>query len=188
MTAGILLAAGQSRRFGGDKQLATYHGDSLLARGARLLIDSGLAPRIVVLAASAERHRESLVGFDVEIIVNRVPEQGISGSIRAGLQAIGSADGTVIALCDQPLVTAEHLRALLDAARRTGAEIVASGYADVAGVPAFFRSTVFPELEMLRGDHGAAMVIRGFSRGLRVVPFAAGAIDIDTADDLAGLP
>jgi len=80
---------------------------------------------------------------------------------------------------------------LVETARVSGAEIVASGYADVAGVPAFFRSSVFSELENLTGNRGAAVVIRAFSHGdpddLRVVPFPEGAIDIDTADDLAGL-
>jgi molybdenum cofactor cytidylyltransferase len=191
LTAGILLAAGQSRRFGGDKQLAMYGGESLLARSARLLIDAGLAPRVVVLAATAEAHRQALAGLDVEIALNSAPEKGISSSIQVGLRAVGSVDGAVITVCDQPFCTAEHLKLLVETARVSGAEIVASGYADVAGVPAFFRSTVFSRLENLTGNRGAAMVIRAFSYGdpddLRVVPFPEGAIDIDTADDLAGL-
>ena len=191
MTAGILLAAGQARRFGGDKQLAMYGGETLLARSARLLIESGFSPRIVVLAASALQHRQALAGLDVEIVLNPAPEQGISSSIRVGLKAVGGVDGAVITVCDQPFCTADHLKLLEDTASGTGSEIVASGYAGVAGVPAFFRSTVFSKLENLTGNRGAAMVIRGFlhgvSGGLSVVPFPEGAFDIDTPGDLAGL-
>lgn len=191
MTSGILLAAGQSRRFGGDKQLAMYGGETLLERSAQLLIDSGFAPRIVVLAASARQHREALASLDVEIVLNPTPLQGISGSIRIGLQAAAKADGAVITVCDQPFCTAAHLRNLVETATTSGAEIVASGYAGVAGVPVFFRSTVFSELEKLRGDHGAAMVFRGFSHGFsggfRVVPMVNGEMDVDTAGDLEKL-
>ena len=168
-----------------------YGGESLLARSARLLIDAGLAPRVVVLAAAAEAHREALAGLDVEIALNPAPEQGISSSIRVGLRAVRGVDGAVITVCDQPFCTAEHLKLLVETARVSGAQIVASGYADVAGVPAFFRSSVFSRLENLTGNRGAATVIRGFlhgdSAGLRVVPFPEGAIDIDATDDLARL-
>jgi molybdenum cofactor cytidylyltransferase len=197
LIAGILLAAGQSRRFGSDKQLAIFRGQTLLVHSAHMLIDSGLNPRIVVLAgndASVEqRHRAVLAGLDVEIAVNSFPEDGMSGSIRIGLQnALRHAtraelQGVIITVCDQPFCTPGHLQALAAAAQTTGAEMVASSYSGTAGVPAFFSSTMFEELSQLTGDRGAASIIRAFNTRCRVVPFPQGSLDIDTADDLERL-
>src|ERR1700756_487137 len=98
MPAGILLAAGQSRRFGGDKQLAIFQGKTLLARSAQLLVDSQFAPRIVVLSGQdallERRHRDALADLDVQIAVNPTPGQGMSSSIRIGLQAALQHPGT----------------------------------------------------------------------------------------------
>ena len=191
MTGGILLAAGESRRFGGEKQLAVWRGKTLLERSAEMLVEAGLAPRIVVLGTEERRHRAVLAGMDVETVVNSAAAEGISGSIRVGLRAALAADpelaGIVITVCDQPYCTAEHLRKLVETAAVSGEEIVASEYAGVAGVPVFFGRNAFSELEKLRGDRGAAAVVRGFSRGFRVVSIEKGEADVDTAEDLERL-
>jgi CTP:molybdopterin cytidylyltransferase MocA len=82
----------------------------------------------------------------------------------------------VVLACDQPAVTAEHLRELA----RGGDEIVASSYAGRKGVPAYFPARVFPELLELRGDAGA----RGLLQTARVVELPGGELDIDTVEDL----
>jgi molybdenum cofactor cytidylyltransferase len=197
MTAGILLAAGQSRRFGGEKQLAVFQGKTLLARSAQLLVDSHFAPRIVVLSGQdallERRYRDALADLDVQIAVNPAPAQGMSSSIRIGLHAAlqhaatPRVRGAIITVCDQVFCTAAHLRALESTALTTGAEIVASGYSDIAGVPAYFASTMFAELENLEGDRGAAFLIRTYRERCRVVLFPLGSVDVDTANDLKNL-
>ncbi len=197
MTAGILLAAGQSRRFGGDKQLAIFQGETLLRRSARLLVDSHLAPRIVVLSGQdallEQSHRDALAGLDVQIAVNPAPSHGMSHSIRIGLRearqyaAPSEVRSAIITVCDQVFCTAMHLVELERTALMTGAEIVASGYSDIAGVPAYFASTMFAKLENLKGDRGAAFLIRACRERCQVVPFPPGSVDIDTVSDLKSL-
>ena len=95
--------------------------------------------------------------------------------------------GVIITLCDQVLCSSEHLRAVESAALESGSEIVASGYSEVAGVPAYFARAMFAELEKLEGEQGAGSLIRAQRERCRVVPFPDGAVDIDWRDDLERL-
>lgn len=161
----IVLAAGASRRLGHPKQLVEYEGETLLARAAR--IASEVAPAIVV----TRREFASMVSH---AIVNEAPDEGIASSIRLGVAA---CDGDVLLmLCDQPLITAEHLRALVDA----HAPIAATAYSGTLGVPAYFAKEFREELLALRGDAGAKRVIEAHRELVVGIGFEAGAADIDT--------
>ena len=104
---------------------------------------------------------------------NPEAEEGMASSIRAGISSAPPDSRLLITLCDQPLVTAEHLRALI----AVDAPIVATGYSGIAGVPAVFAPELLPELLALRGDVGARSIIE--RRGAVVIPFEAAAHDVD---------
>jgi molybdenum cofactor cytidylyltransferase len=147
---------------------------------------------IVVLGAYHQRIREEVTMVRAIPIINDQWEQGISTSIQAGLGALeeidSDAEGALILSCDQPRLTAEHLRALVAAfAPCAGASIVASSYADVLGIPAVFPRVVFAELQALRGDKGARALLVDPPCPLIDVPFPGGDIDIDQPRDLADL-
>jgi molybdenum cofactor cytidylyltransferase len=138
-------------------------GETLLARAIRLASEAGAAPVIVVLGA----HHDHLLaaipfsGLNTAIpVINGEWEQGIASSIRAALGALDDAapeaSGALILGCDQPRLTAEHLRALLDAfAAQAAPGMVASAYAGVVGIPAVFPCAAFADLLALSGDKGA---------------------------------
>jgi CTP:molybdopterin cytidylyltransferase MocA len=174
--AAIILAAGASRRLGEPKQLIRLNGETLLERTARVCCEAGCMPVIVVLGASAEQVlRQSSLGSAV-VVRNDGWAQGIASSVRAGIQELpGEIDGCVIATCDQPAVTAEHLRALM-----TSGEVTASAYAGRNGVPAYFPREVFERLMQLQGDAGA----RELLKDARALNFAGGELDVDTPHDL----
>jgi CTP:molybdopterin cytidylyltransferase MocA len=126
------------------------------------------------------------VADDVVVVtphLNPEAEEGIASSIRTGVRLAGDNARILILLCDQPLITIEHLRNLL----AIDAPIVATGYAGIAGVPAVFAPEFVSELLALRGDRGARTVIEAHRDVVRVVPFEDAAVDIDTADDLRRL-
>jgi CTP:molybdopterin cytidylyltransferase MocA len=115
----------------------------------------------------------------MEGLVNDHAAEGIASSIRLGVAA---CDGDVLlVLCDQPGVTATHLRALIDA----GAPIAATAYSGIVGVPAFFSRAYRDELLALRGDSGARRVIEAHREVVAAIPFEEAAIDIDTEADFA---
>ena len=193
--AAIILAAGASRRLGEPKQLLLLNGETLLVRVIRLAGEAGAGPVIVVLGAHHERIRVEISlsrRSNAHFVYNEGWEQGLAGSIQVGLQALEThapqATGVLILGCDQTRLTAEHLRALLDAfPAQNSPTIVASSYADVVGIPAVFPRAVFAELLALEGDQGARKLLKQPSCLLLTLPFAGGEIDIDLPADLAQL-
>ena len=186
----IILAAGASRRLGQPKQLVRIAGEGLLARTLRIVREAECEPVLVVLGA----HREEIAAVvdlsEVEVILNPDWEQGIATSIQAGIRALQGVDpdsnAAFILVCDQPRLTAEHLRKLVDAHVRAGEQaIVASGYAGTSGIPAIFPASQFTSLLALRGDAGARQLLRTPGNFLVTVEFQEGEIDIDTPSDLA---
>lgn len=190
--AAIVLAAGASRRLGQPKQLVMFDGETLLGRTIRLASESGAAPVIVVLGANHERISRAVTMDNVTPVINDHWEQGISSSIHAGLTALTAADsnvnGAMILACDQPRLTSDHLRALLEAfANQPSPCIVSSSYLGVLGIPAIFSRAIFSELFALRGDKGARSLLLNPPCPLIAVPFSGGELDIDSPEDLAEL-
>jgi CTP:molybdopterin cytidylyltransferase MocA len=161
----IVLAAGSSTRLGRPKQAIVVDGETLLQRAER--VARAVADEVIVVTEQ----------------LNPDAAEGIASSIRAGVRLAGDDARILITLCDQPLITAEHLRALLEVA----APIVATGYAGTAGAPAVFAPSLVPELLALRGDRGARAVIEAHREIARVIPFEDAAIDIDREDDVREL-
>jgi molybdenum cofactor cytidylyltransferase len=184
---GILLAAGGSRRFGADKLTALIGGVPMLTRAASTLLNAGFDLPIVVLGPHAAEHCPLLYGLPVRVVRNRDAESGMASSLVAGLEAAGECEAVCITVCDQPAVTARHLRMLVGAWRKTHASIVASEYGGVQGVPAVFAAEHFAELRELRGDRGAGPLLARYAASLQTIPLPGGDIDIDTPADLKKL-
>jgi molybdenum cofactor cytidylyltransferase len=176
----VILAAGASTRLGEPKQLAMLAGETLLERAVRVAREAGCDPVVVVLGAA---YVEVLAGTfgtlgDAVPVINDKWAEGMASSIRLGVRTLGfiakDAEGVLLMTCDQPAVTAEHLRALVAAG-----EVTASAYAGRRGVPAYFPAASFAGLMKLRGDAGA----RELLRETPAVELVDGELDVDTAAD-----
>lgn len=176
MIAAVVLAAGASTRLGEPKQLIVINGETLLERAVRTAREAGCVPVVVVLGANAERIREQCDLGDAVAVVNEAWEEGMASSIRIGVDALYGAEGVVLMTCDQPAVTADHLRTLMGSG-----EVTASAYAGRRGVPAYFPANSVSELMQLRGDAGARELVRSAA----AVELAGGELDVDTDRELA---
>jgi len=190
--AAIVLAAGASRRLGQPKQLLLCGRETLLERAVRIALEAGAAPVIAVLGANYEIISASVAIEPATLVINDRWERGISTSIDAGLKALDAVAretaGALVLGCDQPRLTDDHLRALIEAfAAQSQPSIVASAYAGVLGIPAFFPRAVFSHLRALRGDKGARSLLLHPPCSLISLPFAGGEVDIDAPEDLAHL-
>ena len=87
MTTGLVLAAGEGRRFGGPKQLAPLRGRPLLAHAVATARDAGLDRVVVVLGARADAVRAEVDLAGVEVAVCENWAEGMSASLRCGLEA-----------------------------------------------------------------------------------------------------
>lgn len=190
--AAIILAAGASSRLGHPKQLVEYHGETLLEHALRAAKDAGAAPVLAVLGARFAAICASVPFSDAIPVLNDQWEHGMSTSIHAGLYELDvrapQASGALVMSCDQPRLTAQHLRALLDAySTQKVPSIVASSYAGTHGIPAIFPRSLFSRLHALRGDKGARPLIANPHCPVISVPFVGGELDIDLPEDLEKL-
>lgn len=182
----IVLAAGGSTRLGHPKQLLRHSGRTLLRRAADAALEAATGPVVVVLGAQAELLKGELNGLALQIAMNRQWSQGIAGSIHTGLAALDqdkTVDAALVMACDQPHVSADLLRRLIEAYLSGRPPAVACAYAGTLGVPALFDRSLFGELWLLAGDHGAKQVIEKHRSQVARVSFEPGAVDIDTTDD-----
>jgi molybdenum cofactor cytidylyltransferase len=187
----IILAAGASTRMGRPKQLLEYNGRSLIQHAIEVATTSVCHPIIVVLGAYAERIKPEIVALSVEIVENPLWHQGMSTSIRQGIETLiknsSQAEAAILMLCDQPFVSASLIERLVDLYRSTSAPIVTSEYERILGVPALFKQTLFSQLTALNGDTGARKIIQKHLQKVARVSFERGIIDIDTPQDYTQL-
>lgn len=181
----LLLAAGESKRLGKPKQQLAYNGKTLLQHATHEALETGAAATVVILAPEPG-NEEQLKGLPVDIVINEDAWEGMSGSIRKGIEYITGyypqVKNVLIMLCDQPYVNASHLSALIEKQRDTGAAVVASYYDGRKGVPALFNQSVFSQLLMLEGDTGAKYLIESLGDAVATIAFPQGVIDVDTKE------
>ena len=183
----IIIAAGESSRLGTPKQLLLVEGDTLLNRLIKMVQSAVDFPIYLVLGAYSNKIKVQLPNVDLTIIENKDWQQGMGSSIRAGVQAIVDSaikyDGVLILVCDQPYISASSIQNLIALQAEKKSAIAASFYADVAGTPALFHESVFPDLLALQGDQGAKRLIQEGKYNLAKLLFEKGALDIDTQED-----
>jgi nicotine blue oxidoreductase len=183
--AGIVLAAGGGRRFGGPKAVAEIEGERLVDRACRLLREGGCAPVVAVLGAAVV----PVPGAD-DVVVNPGWADGMGSSLRAGLAAgVLTADGpadvvaAVVVLADQPWLSASAVRAV--AAGATASSLVMATYAGERGHPVLLGRDHWAGVrELARGDAGARPYLRAHADGVVLVPVEGSAADVDRPEDL----
>jgi molybdenum cofactor cytidylyltransferase len=183
--AGIVLAAGASSRMGRPKMLLPIGDRTLLATIAAALLDAGLCRVVVVLGCDAEGIRAAAGLPDdprLRVVVNEDWKSGMASSLRRGLDECGDAEAAVVALGDQPGMTADRVRRIVST-WSPGVPLVFPVHDGRAGHPVLFGRPLWPELRVLEGDVGGRDVVkRHVSNAIQVqeVPLA----DLDTEEDL----
>jgi molybdenum cofactor cytidylyltransferase len=190
-TAIVILAAGRSARLGSIKQLLQFNDKTLLQHTIDEATASGAAPVIVVTGAHAKEVSTSMDSHKVEIVFNEHWEHGKASGIVAGVQKIiasyPAVQKIIIAVCDQPFVTAALFVQLCQIQQLSEKNIVASAYADTVGTPVLFTQKYFGQLLGLKNEEGAKKLLMSYSEDVATVDFPKGNIDIDTKEDYVNL-
>jgi molybdenum cofactor cytidylyltransferase len=182
--AGVLLAAGASRRLGEPKQLVMYNSSPLVRHAASLALQVCDAGLIVVTGAHHDAIVAALEGLPVQAVYSADWPEGIGASIRQGIASVHRDVGAILlTVCDQPFVSTEDIRNLFTAWKRNPDRIAAAGYSGTRGVPAIFPAHLRQKLLHLQGDRGAKNIIDTAAE-ITVVPMPNGSFDIDTPDQL----
>jgi CTP:molybdopterin cytidylyltransferase MocA len=170
--AGLVLAAGEGRRFGKPKALVVHDGRLLVERAARTLRDGGCDPVVVVLGAAAPQVRATAQLSDVTVVDNPQWSTGMASSLRTGLAVLAgsAAPAVVVLLVDMPDVTAAAVRRV--SASATPAALVMAGYGpDRRGHPVLLgRDHWAGVADSAVGDAGARSYLRSHATKVQVVP------------------
>jgi molybdenum cofactor cytidylyltransferase len=182
LIAGILLAAGLSTRFGRQKLLQPYRGELLVRKTARCFLDAGLQP-VVAVVSNAPAFGDALAGLPVTMVENPNPEDGVSTSIAIGLRALPeTSSAALIGVADQPYLTADAIKALVDAF--LPGRIVVPRFGDHRGNPPVFDRRFFVDLMQLRGDRGGQVVVNAHPEAVVEVSLAEEiGDDVDRPED-----
>jgi molybdenum cofactor cytidylyltransferase len=183
----LLLAAGASRRFGSPKALAPLGDRTLIELAidrARSVVGTGIT---IILGAHAEAILARVSTRGIAVCRHEAWGQGLAESLKHGVLTIpATAPAALVMLVDQPLVTADDLRSLIDAWRSNREHPAAAEYAGDIGAPCILPRSTFPAVLDLRGDRGAKPLLLAMPQVTRVaIPNAA--FDVDTPGDLARL-
>jgi len=184
MIAGIVLAAGGSTRMGRPKMLLPVGVGTLLSAAVAPLLGAGLDRVVVVLGDRVQEvRRGARLPDDPRIVLVVCPDwrAGMASSLKSGLEACADADAVVVALGDQPGVTADRVR-MVTAAFGPGRDLVVPVHLGIPAHPVLFGRSLFSELEALSGDVGAREVVwrhEGEAVRIEIEPLP----DIDTEED-----
>ncbi len=182
--AGIILAAGSSRRFGSNKLLHKVKGRCIIEWSISAISSANFWKTAIITPQTID-----LDGFIPEGMLKLVNENyrdGIGTSIVTGTRHFkGGADGILYLLGDQPLVTGEDLRNLLHQFYLKPDRIIAGSVNGELRNPIVFPSSLFDELLTLRGDRGARDIAVIHSKVVTKVEIEPShLIDVDRTEDI----
>ena len=184
--AGVLLAAGASRRFGSPKLLQPLAGGTPMALASARALRGGTDRLIAVIRPEDEALARLFADHDVPVLPCPESSQGMGRSIACGVRASAEADAWIIALADMPFIQKGTIQGVAELLR-DGAVLAAPLYAGRRGHPVGFSRSLGSSLCKLEGDEGAQGIVAQHLDGLRLYPCSDSGVhrDIDTPEDLA---
>lgn len=180
--AGLILAAGFSRRFGSDKRQARLSNiQTLLA--ASLSLPCAQLPEVWVVLRPEDDAQALDIPAGVHTVRTEAVGQGMGDSLARGIRAISqqtSADAVAVFLGDMPWITTRSLHSLRVLA--TAENIVLPTYQGQSGHPVIFGRRFWPQLQQLTGEAGAKALVKEHDQAVhRFETNDAGVLrDVDT--------
>jgi molybdenum cofactor cytidylyltransferase len=185
--AGVVLAAGESRRMGTPKQLLPFGERTILERVVDTLLTAGVGEVIVVLGHLAHRVRTVLGDRRVRVAVNESYRQGMLSSVKCGVRAIGTEhDAVLLALGDQPHIDSAVVSEVMREYRAGSVGILIPRYGAKKGHPIIIDLRKYREAILNLPEHvGLNALMQEHTDDVRLIDVATEDIirDIDVPED-----
>lgn len=182
---GILLAAGASKRFGSDKLLHPFAGQTTVALAALANLRAVIPHVIAVVRPGVPLLENRLSEAGATVLLCADADEGMGASLASAVAASGDVAGWLVALADMPYIRPDTI-AKIAASLAAGAAIVAPAYRGERGHPVGLSARFRAQLQALRGDEGARALLRSNADSVTLIDVDDPGIcqDIDTPDDL----
>ena len=175
------MASGISKRFGENKLLVDFQGETLIERVLKLTEGELFARRIVITRTREVTELCKTKGIDV--ILHELPGRG--DAVKLGMEQMMDMDGCMFCPCDQPFLRRNSLNRMIEEFAREEKTIFKLGFGDMQGAPVLFSKKYFQELCQLPQKSGGSYVIKKYPEEIEVVA-AESAMelwDMDTKED-----
>jgi molybdenum cofactor cytidylyltransferase len=184
---GVLLAAGEGRRFGADKRWQPLADGTPMVLASAIRLRAACPDVLAVLRPDDAALSEHLLALGCRVVVNPQAGAGLGSSLAAGVGASDDAAGWLVALADMPFIASASHRAVHDRLV-AGASLVVPVYRGQRGHPVGFSRDWLAELSCLEGDVGARHILREHPDRLEILELDDPGIlaDVDRPDDLGG--
>ncbi|AHC51258.1 4-diphosphocytidyl-2C-methyl-D-erythritol kinase [Sulfolobus acidocaldarius SUSAZ] len=176
----IILAAGEGKRFGGNKLLATIDNTPIIIK----TIDSvKFLDRVIIVG---KYYKELLDVLSNEIVIyNPNWREGISSSIKLGVRFFFDFDGVLVLLGDMPLITENTVKKIVSEFKENCYAVIPV-HKGTRGNPVLLSRVLYEKIMNLKGDVGARMIL-GELKKENICEVECGRevlIDVDTPADL----
>ena len=180
----LVLAAGKSSRMKSIKQLLKIKDQTLLDIALKNAQKVSSKNVFCVLGANADKIKNEISTKDIQFILNKNFEKGLSSSIVCGMKYLeknhSNMEAVLIMLADQPEVDFKYLNELIEVYKKNNSKIIVTTYYNNSGVPAIFPKKYFDNLNLLKGDKGAKSFIKSCVLETIEVQSKKPFLDIDT--------
>lgn len=152
----VVMASGMSKRFGANKLLAEFCGDTLIGYALKRLPLDCFA-RVLVLTRTPEV-RQICAGLHLECLLHELPER--SAALRLGVERMRDMDGCLFRVADQPLCSEGSIRRMCARFEQRPSHILRLAWQGEPGNPVLFPAWCFEELASLTGSQGGGAVAK----------------------------
>ena len=185
----ILAAGGSTRMRGADKLLQDVDGVALLRRQARMALQVSTDVRIALPPRPHPRH-DVVQDLQVQRVDVADAAEGMGASLRTIFATLkADVPRAMLLLGDLPDITADDLRAVIDASRAHPLALIWRGATSggAGGHPMIFSKALFAEFQSLTGDSGGNSIVAKAGNAVHIVPLPGDRArrDLDTPEDWA---
>lgn len=181
----VILAAGQSSRFGSIKALAKFQGKTLLEHALAAAKGSNCDDIHLVMGAHKSEIQSTCNLENCNIIDNTEHTSGMASSIKLATTKLIDSDALLFMAIDQPLIAASHLNSLINIHHKFSNRMVAAKYAGSVGIPAIIPRNYYNALLKLEGDKGAKKLLT--TTTIQKIELPQAEFDIDHPEELERL-
>jgi len=186
--AAIVLAAGESKRWGADnKLLAQVDGRPMVLHTVRAVLDSKARPVLVVTGHEHSEVERLLTGLPISFVNAPDYATGLSASLKAGIAAVPpGCDGALVCLGDMPWVKSTTLDRLIESFDPDTHAAAVPVHGGEWGNPVLLGRALFPNIGTLSGDRGARALLKSAGERVREVAADDPSVlrDVDRRDSL----
>lgn len=180
---GVLLAAGKSSRFNGNKLLTEFNNKPLICHTMDKVKEVEFNDLVIV--TGHREIQEIAMQNNIRSVINHFPEKGLSYSVQLGIKESSECDGYMFMVCDQPHLSLHTIRQMIDLFSKSEKRIICAGYKSRLGNPCIFSCQYKEKFFSLSGDVGGRKIIQNNLEDVCIykVQSEIELLDVDTASD-----